>query len=143
MELEQKSLAEWQCQRTVLGFFRCLDESNYPALLAKMHPDGSWLRLGQELKGEKQIMEVLGGRSKALRIHHMLNNILVDISADGRRADLFGYLVVYRHDDGARHEGGAPLKGVSSISICSAELRESDGEWKIHRMVNKRSFTGE
>ena len=140
MSLENTTMIEWQCQKAVLEFFRCLDESDYPGLLARLHPDAIWSRQGTDLKGAQQVMEAMNERSATLRIHHLLMNIRVHCPSDGASANLFGYLVVFRHDDGAAITGAAPLKGVSTISTCTAELRPVEGTWKIYRMANERSF---
>ena len=131
---------EWQCQKAVMEFFRCLDTNDYPGLLARMHPEGIWSRQGKDLQGEKQVMEAMKERSPTLRIHHLLMNVRVDCAPDQRSASLFGYLVVFRHDDGAPIKGAAPLKGVSTISTCTAELRPSGDAWTIYRMANDRTF---
>ena len=100
---------EWKCQKAIMTFFRCLDERNFPGLLARMHRDGVWLRQGKQLKGEQQIMEAMHARSKTMHVYHVLTNILVDVGSECERASLSAYLLVFRHDDGEKHVGSAPL----------------------------------
>lgn len=130
------SAIEWKCQKAVTAFFRCLDQSDYSGLLARMHPDGVWLRQGKQLKGEEQIMEAMRARSETLRVHHILTNALVDVDGDPERANLVGYLLLFRHDDGKKHAGPVPLKGPASINACNVELRPIAGDWRIYRMEN-------
>jgi len=133
---ENSGLVEWKCQKAIVAFFRCLDECNYPGLLARMHPEGVWLRQGKQLKGERQIMEAMHARSETLRVCHILTNVTVDVHSESGRASLFGYLLVFRHDDGKKHKGPAPLGGPSSINACNAEFRPIDGDWRIFRIEN-------
>lgn len=143
MDPVNSGVVEWKCQKAIVAFFRCLDESNYSGLLARMHPDGVWLRQGKQLMGEQQIMEAMHARSGTLRIHHILTNVLVDVDSESERASLFGYLLVFRHDDGEKHIGPAPLKGPTSINTCNAELRPIAGDWRIIRMENSPTFVAQ
>ena len=129
-------VVEWKCQKAIVAFFRCLDQCDYPGLLARMHPEGVWLRQGKQLKGERQIMEAMHARSETLRVHHILTNVLVEVDSESERATLVGYLLLFRHDDGQKHAGPVPLKGPSSINACNVELRPLDGDWRIFRMEN-------
>ena len=137
------SVIEWRCQQATLAFFKCLDERDYPGLLARMHPEGAWLRQGKQLKGERQIMEAMNARSETMRIHHILTNVLVNVESESGRASLFAYLLVFRHDIGEKLVGPAPLKGPSAIHTCNAELRASEGDWPIFRLENRPTFLAE
>ena len=143
MDPVNSSVVEWKCQKAIVAFFRCLDERNYPGLLARMHPDGVWLRQGKQLKGEQQIMQAMNARPETMRIHHILTNLLVNVGSESERASLFAYLLVFRHDDGEKHIGPAPLKGPSAIHACNAELRPAAGDWRIFRLENSPTFLAE
>ncbi|MBI2317891.1 MAG: nuclear transport factor 2 family protein [Betaproteobacteria bacterium] len=140
MDAADGAVLEWQCQKAVMAFFRCLDERDNAGLLARMHPEGVWLRQGKQLKGEEQILEALRARSETMRIHHVLTNVLVDVDIGSGRASLSGYLLVFRHDGGEKLVGPAPLKGPSAIHACNAELRHLAGDWRIFRLENSATF---
>lgn len=140
MDLANGDVIEWKCQKAIVAFYRCFDERDYSGLLARIHPDGVWLRQGKELKGERQIMEAMHARSKTLRIHHLLSNVLVEVDRESERAKLFAYLLTYRHDDGEPRIGPAPLKGPWGIYVCNAEPRPVAGDWRIYRLKNTPTF---
>ena len=143
MDAVNCSVIESKCQKAILAFFRCLDERDYAGLIARMHPEGVWLRQGKQLRGEQQILQAMNARSETMRIHHILTNVLVDVSSDSERASLFAYLLVFRHDDGEKHTGPAPLKGPAAIHTCNAELRPAAGDWRIFRLENSPTFLAE
>ncbi len=132
--------AEWQCQKLLFGFFRCLDENDYDGILARMHPEGTWLRLEVLLRGKAEILAAMKARSKTLYIHHIITNMQVSVSADQSSAESFAYLTVYRHNDGKPYDGPVPLRGPWNINRSVVEFRKVDGNWLIYRMANRLSF---
>ena len=124
-----------QAIQTVIRFFRHLDENNYQALAALLHPQGVWHRQGAELRGEEEVISALAKRSPTRRIVHLLTNLVGDMLEDGV-AGVTGYMLVVKHEAGAELTGPAPLEGIESIRIIRARVRDTEHGWRVERMAS-------
>jgi hypothetical protein len=125
----------YQAIQTMIRFFRNLDENNYQALAALLHPQGVWYRQGAELRGGEQVMAALSKRSPTRRIVHLLTNLVADMHED-KTAEVTGYMLVVMHDAGVKLTGPAPLAGIQSIRIIRARLRDTEQGWQVERMAS-------
>ena len=115
---------------TVTKLYRRLDDRDYKGIAALFAPDGVWYRQGAALSNEAQILEAMGKRSPTLLIHHLLSNMFADIAADGS-AQVTGYMLVVRHDNGSPIPGPAPYSGVENIRTIRAKLVPAEHGWRI------------
>jgi hypothetical protein len=125
----------YQAIQTVIRFFRHLDEGNYRALAALLHPQGVWHRQGAELRGEAQVIDALAKRSPTRRIVHLLTNLVADMPEDGN-AEVTGYMLVVMHEAGVKLTGPAPLAGIESIRMIRARLSHTKQGWRVERMAS-------
>lgn len=123
------------CRNQVMGFFRDLDDNAYDSLVSRMSPAAVWHRQGKVLHGREAVLQALAGRSRTMRIHHLISNLFADRAEDDRCV-MRGYMLVVRHDAGAPLEGAAPLSGIENIRTTHVELTCMEGAWLIDRMRN-------
>ena len=121
--------------QTVIRFFRALDDRDYGAMTALMAGDGVWHRRGAELRGAAQIEAAMAERSPTLRIHHLLTNIFAEPHG-AEEARVTAYMLVIRHDSGAKPSGPAPLQGIENIRTVRARLRQGEEGWRIVELTS-------
>jgi hypothetical protein len=119
--------------QTVARFFRALDERDYAVLARLLAEDGVWARQGAELRTEGDILAAMAGRSPTMRIHHLLTNLHTEPAGEDE-AEVTGYMLVIRHDDGAPPRGPAPLHGIENVRTTRARLRRTPAGWRIVRL---------
>ena len=123
------------CRNQVMGFFRDLDDNAYDSLAGRMAPDGVGHRQGMVLNGREAVLQALSTRSKTMRIHHLIANLLADV-VDEHRCVMRAYMLVVRHDAGRPITGPAPLAGIENIRTTHVDLARRDGRWLISLMRN-------
>ena len=138
--MTSESLSDTLAQLTY-RFFYYLDERRYADLLALMNPDAVWDRQGKRLRGHKEILAALEGRSPTQRIRHVITNALIDASADGS-ATVKAYMIAYRFDDGAPPPlPPLTIDGPLSMSLLATRfVREGDGNWLIAEQSSVPEF---
>ncbi len=117
----------FEASQTLSRFFRCLDENNFPGLVALMAPGGVWHRQGEQLSGEASIMAAMGKRPPHRRVHHLLSNLIADVS--GNEATVTAYMFVVRHDGAV--QGPAPLTGLESVRTLRVRMTRTAAGWRI------------
>ncbi len=127
-DLDDKAAVE----QLLLRVFYALDMRDYAGVVSSFHEDGTWLRMGKRLVGPAQMRQALEQRSETMVIHHVITNVLL-AEADELHCTVVCYLTAYRHDNGERIAGPAPLTGPAQVGICRAEAtRKSAAEgWHL------------
>jgi len=120
------------CEETVLAFVRAFDDGRPDAMLAHFAPDGVWERADGIVVGHDGIAQMMERRSKALRVRHVITN-LITTQHGADEASVTSYVTVYRHDEAVPASAPAPLRGPALVGEYTDVLRRIDGRWRICR----------
>lgn len=124
----------WECEQTVCRFFNCLDEGRFEELVSLMTEDGTWIRMGVELKGRAEILKAMTERSQTVQTRHLISNFEFDKTGD-LEARSKCCVTVYRIEGKAK--GQTP---VPSLFVFRDRLRMVDGNWNIDHHTGNRAM---
>lgn len=83
---DDPSNIEGPVTRTILYFFKALDERRYEDLVALFGENGTWHRQGKLLNGADEVLDALKARSQDLTTVHCISNIIVEPTSVGAAA---------------------------------------------------------
>jgi hypothetical protein len=138
--MDKTAAAEWLCQKSLMQFFNGLDDRRFDDMLARLAPDGVWVRQGVELKGRAGVSAVLVERSATVVSRHIVTNVAIQVTGDTASGE--AVVTVYHHDD---KTGALPAKLDAARSILGFKISfrlHPDG-WLIERLGSTRLFAAE
>ncbi len=116
--------------QTIHRLYKALDTRRDEDAADCFAADGVWMRQGAKLQGRAEILKALASRSPAMKVHHVVSNLVVDEEGGSRAASTF-YLTLYRDNGGAAEGTPAPLAGPAQIGPCKANLVRENGAWRL------------
>jgi len=121
---------EWACTKLVHAFAYSMDQRRYEDLAALFTPDGVFDRVGQVLRGPREIVDALGKRPLDQRIRHVTVGIhFTSVAADAAEAVVYNASYVGRLDE----PGKPSLYAMSQPALLEfrdAYQKKPDG-WRI------------
>ncbi|MDX3906344.1 MAG: nuclear transport factor 2 family protein [Pigmentiphaga sp.] len=127
------------CQQAIHRFYLALDASDFDTVAASMAGHGVWHRQGRALQGPEQVRQALAERPAGRRTAHLVQNLVVDVTAPDRATARYMTLV-YRVD-GAEAAGPVALPPPLSISMYEERLcRSAQGDWLVEEKRSRRVF---
>lgn len=119
------------CAQTVSELTQCLhafvshlDERRYAQLLQMFLPEGRWLRQGRWLEGREAIGAALQARPPAMRVRHLITNVLVQ-PGEGDDLRLEAYMTAYRQ------VGPQAAPALYRLNLVGCVYRRHEGVWRL------------
>lgn len=120
-------------QDRVARFFLALDTGNAEALVALMHPQGTWMRRGVALDGHAAIRAMMLGRQADRVIRHVVTNAIVDDI--GRELLVRTYVTAFSGPVAV--DGPAPMAGAGTVFDFEHRLLRCADDWLITSVSSK------
>ncbi|MDB5713992.1 MAG: hypothetical protein JWO15_1389 [Sphingomonadales bacterium] len=124
---------QFAIEKTVVWFFKFIDDRAYESMWDLMAPGGFWDRSGERLDDRESFMAAMAIRPAHMVIRHLPINFGVEEWKDGIAEASFD-LILYRHI-GQVSEPPAPLIGARAITHWKAALERGEGAWKIKSLT--------
>ena len=132
----EELMAESQCGRVLVGFYRAIDEARFSDAAIYFAEDAEWHRRGVILKGRKAVEDAYKDRGPEVRTRHLLSNLMIDVRPEGTA--LFSLNITFYM--GVSSPDNVPtVSGPSTVLYSFGELRR-DSDWRIARKETRREF---
>jgi hypothetical protein len=128
----QAANARRTCEEVVIAFARAFDAGRNDDMLSHFATDGVWERADSTVIGHDGIVQMMQRRSKAIRVRHIITNLISTLHGDDE-ASVTSYVTVYRHNEAVPASEPAPLRGPALVGEYTDQLRHIDGCWRICR----------
>ena len=134
METKTQMEIEWACTKLVHAFAYYMDQRRYDDLAALFTPEGVFDRVGQQLRGRREIVDALGKRPLDQRIRHVTVGIhFARVATDEAAAVVYNASYVGRLDEPDKPSLYA-MSQPALLEFGDAFRRTPDG-WRISERI--------
>jgi hypothetical protein len=134
MDAKAQMEIEWACTKLVHDFAYYMDQRRYEDLAALFTPDGVFDRVGQPLRGRREIVDALAKRPLDQRIRHVTVGIhFASVATDAATAVVYNASYVGRLDEPGKPSVYA-ISRPALLEFQDAYRRTPDG-WRIAERV--------
>lgn len=131
------------CSQAIMRFYAALDAGDIEGVAGLMADDGVWHRQGKVLTGPAAVLAALRERPAGRVTAHLVNNLVIDLSADCTTATARYMLLVFRHDREPGERGTAPVEGsLLSITLTTDLWQDRAGlGWRAAHKEGRAVFS--
>lgn len=126
------------CEQHVLRMMWALDHGDVEGFAAGFDERGRWSRRGETLEGRDAILAATRRRKPAVRLHHVLTNVIVDVQ-DERQARLRCYMTGARAEVAPDVPPPVPAQERALWSYDDELLLTPEG-WRVQHRRTVRIF---